>query len=238
MLNREAMTNLPLPSSAASGRSLSLTATLAALVFAPFVDGAVVLSNFSGFGAIPSAFPLRHYDGTREAIRVSTGPGSWSLNSVSIITEYLSTGTNFQIWSDSSNTLGTLLATSDTVGNSLALWHAGTQTFTFSTPVVLSGSTNYWLTATPTGSFWNPNWAYNSTATFSSTFGWSQVGQLSSTDSGTTWGTSNNRSFASLEIDATAASSSGVPDGTSTALMLLPGAGLLALRFRRRTAGA
>jgi hypothetical protein len=29
-----------------------------------------------------------------------------------------------------------------------------------------------------------------------------------------------------------------VPDGTSTALMLLPGAGLLALSFRRRTAGA
>ena len=231
------MPNLPVP--AAPRTSLSLAATLAALAFAPFVDGAVVLSNFSGFGASPSTFTLSKFTGTREAIRVSTGPGSWSLNSVSIITGYLSQGTNFQIWSDSSNTLGTLLATSDTVGNSLALWHAGTQTFTFSTPVVLSGSTNYWFTATPSGSYWDPAWAYNSTATFSSTFGWSQLGQLSSTDSGTTWGTSNNRSFASLEIDATSSSSSsGVPDGTSTALMLLPGAGLLALRFRRRTAGA
>ena len=230
------MPNLPVP--AAPRTSLSLAATLAALAFAPFVDGAVVLSNFSGFGASPSTFPLSNFTGTREAIRVSTGPGSWSLNSVSIITDYLSMGTNFQIWSDSSNTLGTLLATSDTVGNSQPLWHAGTQTLTFSTPVVLSGSTNYWFTATPSGSYWDPAWAYNSTATFSSTFGWSQLGQLSSTDSGTTWGTSNNRSFASLEIDATAASSSGVPDGTSTALMLLPGAGLLALRFRRRTAGA
>ena len=229
------MSNLPAPP--APRTSLSLAATLAALAFAPFVDGAVVLSNFSGFGASPSTFSLRSFNGTREAIRVSTGPGSWSLNSVSIITGYLSSGTNFQIWSDSSNTLGTLLATSNTVGNSAPLWHAGTQTFTFSTPVVLSGSTNYWFTATPSGSNWDPDWAYNSTATFSSTFGWSQLGQLSSTDSGTTWGTSSNRSFASLEIDATS-SSSGVPEGTSTALMLLPGAGLLALSFRRRTAGA
>jgi hypothetical protein len=229
------MTNLTLPSSAATGRSLPLAAALAALAFAPFVDGAVVLSNFSGFGASPSTFALSGSGGTREAIRVSTGPGSWNLNSVSIITGYLSTGTNFQIWSNSTNTLGTLLHTSNTVGN--FPWSAGTQTFTFSTPVVLSGNTDYWLTATPVSGFWDPRWAYNSTATFSSTFGWSQVGQLSSTDSGTTWGTSSNRSFASLEIDATAASS-GVPDGTSTAFMLLPGAGLLALRFRRRTAGA
>ena len=40
------MPNLPVP--AAPRTSLSLAATLAALAFAPFVDGAVVLSNFSG----------------------------------------------------------------------------------------------------------------------------------------------------------------------------------------------
>ena len=228
------MPNLPVP--AAPRTSLSLAATLAALAFAPFVDGAVVLSNHSSFSPTGSSF---YVNGTNagEAIRVTTGTASgWSLNSVSILVNYVSDSAVFQIWTDAGGTLGSLVATSASVSTTIPF---GNVTFNFTSPVSLAGSTSYWFTAKANpGNSSSVEWWNEPNATPSlSAAGWLQGSQLS-TSNFTTWSASSNRSYASLEIDATAASSSGVPDGTSTAFMLLPGAGLLALSFRRRTAGA
>lgn len=71
-----------------TARPLSLAATLAALAFAPFVDGAVVLSNLAGFSTPhsndPYAIQGAGVNPSYEAVRVTTGPGSWTLNSVSV----------------------------------------------------------------------------------------------------------------------------------------------------------
>ena len=236
------MPNLPVP--AAPRTSLSLAATLAALAFAPFVDGAVVLSNHSAVtSGSPSSFNVYAgsggFPGSGEAVKVTTGAGSgWSVSSVSILGGYVSASWAFQIWTDNAGNLGTLVGTSATLTDA---YSSGAKTFTFTSPVTLSGGASYWFTPAPdpaTAFRSDLNWTYNSSATPTpSAAGWLQGSQLSTTDF-TTWSASSGRSYASLEIDATSASSSGVPDGTSTALMLLPGAGLLALRFRRRTAGA
>ena len=169
---------------------------------------------------------------------MTTGAGSgWSVSSVSILTSYLSASWAFQIWTDNAGTLGTLVGTSATLTNN---YSSGSKTFTFTSPVTLSGGTSYWFTPAPDPATANASsipWKYSLSAAPSlSAAGWLQGSQLS-TSNFTTWSASSNRDYASLEIDATAASS-GVPDGTQTALLLLPGAGLLALRFRRRPAGA
>jgi hypothetical protein len=129
-----------LPSSAATGRSLPLAAALAALAFAPFVDGAVVLSNHT---TVTSGSPSSYYLGGSfgEAVQVTTGLGSgWSVSSVSILVGYISQSWAFQIWTDNAGTLGTLVGTSTPLTTSLS---SGSKTFTFTSPVNLSGSTSY-----------------------------------------------------------------------------------------------
>lgn len=222
------MVQLPTPPS--SRTSLSLAATLAALAFAPFADGAVVLSNLSAIPGVNKGAFFVNSSTSGEAVKVTTGAGSaWSVSSVSIITGLFSGSASFQIWTVSGGTLGSLVGTSGAL-NSPA---SGTQTFTFSSPVTLTGNTSYWFTPTVTSGsvFWQKN--PDATNLTPSAAGWVQTDQIRTTNY-TTWSASSGRSAVSLAIDATAVSS-GVPDGTSTALILLPGAGLLALRLRRRT---
>jgi uncharacterized phage protein gp47/JayE len=101
--------------------------------------------------------------------------------------------------------------------------------------VSLNGNTTYWLVLNTAGSFLNvSSWTYDPDASPStSAFGWSQGSQFATTDSFATWSASSAKNYLSLEIDATSGSA-GVPDGTATALLLLPGAALLGLRSRRR----
>jgi len=228
---------MPLLQLASSARkSLPWTTALAALAFAPFADGAVVLSNHAPIIAGVSR-PISLGAGSGEAVKVTTGASSgWSVNSVSILAGNVSASWAFQIWTDSSGTLGTLVGTSGTLTNSLA---NGSHTFTFASPVSLSANTSYWFTpaiANPaTAAASSISWKYSlspGVAPSQSAAGWLQGSQLSTTDY-TTWSSNAGRSYASLEIDATAIAA-GVPDGTHTALLLLPGAGLLAVRLRRR----
>ena len=225
------------PSPRRTGPSLSLAASLAALAFAPFVNGAVVLDNLSQIsGAGNGSFP--NYTAYREAVQVTTGSaGTWSVSSVSIIAGYMSGWGALQIWSDNSGTLGTLLATSATIPNNFS---PGTNTFSFNTPVSLNASTAYWVTVaadSPTSYFTGP-WQYNPNATPSSSYGWQQsASQLTTTDNGVSWSASSGRSYVSLQIDATLVSS-GVPDGTTTAFLLAPiGAGLAWVGRRRSRPG-
>lgn len=74
-------------------------------------------------------------------------------------------------------------------------------------------------------------WYYNSTATPSSNYSWTQGIQQTYT---TGWAGSTGQSYVSLEIDATQVPSAGVPDGTTTALLLVPlGLGVAWTRRRR-----
>lgn len=207
---------------------------MAALAFAPFVNGAVVLDNLSQIaGAGNGSFS--NYTSNREAVQVTTGSaGTWSVSSVSIIATYISGYGALQIWSDNSGTLGTLLATSATVPDNFG---TGTNTFTFNSPVSLNASTAYWFTVAATPYFSGP-WQYNPNATPSSSYGWQQsASQLTTTDNGASWSASSGRSYVSLQIDATLVSS-GVPDGTTTAFLLAPiGAGLAWVGRRRSRPG-
>lgn len=230
------MSQLPLQSPAR--RSLPWTAALAALAFTPFVEGAVVLSNHA---AITSGRSRTFLVGSSsgEAVKVTTGAGSgWSVSSVSILGGDVSSSWAFQIWTDNAGTLGTLVGTSATLSN---LSGPGSHTFTFNSPVSLSGGTSYWFTPTianpATAGSSSIDWKYSLSPGVTpsvSNVGWLQVAQLSTTDF-TTWTSSSGRSHAALEINATAVSA-GVPDGAHTALLLFPSAGLLALRLRRRSA--
>ena len=209
-----------------------MAATLAALAVAPFADGAVVLSNLSAIPGPNKASILLHSSNSGEAVKVTTGAGSaWSVSSVSIITGPFSGSARFQIWTVSGGTLGSLVGTSGALNSGAS----GTQTFTFGSPVTLAANTSYWFTPTVASGLFS--WQKNPDATNlnRNAAGWVQTDQIRTTNY-TTWTASTGRTAASLAIDATAVSS-GVPDRTSTALILLPGAGLLALRFRRRTAG-
>lgn len=221
------MTKLPAPRPATP--SIPLAAALAALAFAPFAQGAVVLSNFSGVSG-GNTGNLFVNSGRGEAVQITTGSSSnWSLSSVSILANYVSGSASFQIWSDNAGNLGSLLGTSQVISASNT---GTTKTFTFSSPVTLNSSTAYWFAIDGRNSSSTP-WKYDPDASSSSSsYGWNRGGQLSTTNF-STWSASSGRNYMSLEIDATAVTS-GVPDGTATALLLLPGAALLGLGSRRR----
>lgn len=211
-----------------TARPLSLAATLAALAFAPFVDGAVVLSNLSGFSPTDDYVRINQSSASTEAVKVTTGPGSWTLNSVSIIS-YYSDASKLVIWAGASpGSIGTPTYVSSVNTGSSGMSY-GTKTFTFSS-VTLSGGTDYWFAAVrnTTGTLL---WYYNSTATPSSAYGWTQSDQQTYT---TSWAASSGRSYVSLAIDATQVPSAGVPDGTTTALLLAPLGLGLAWAGRRR----
>jgi hypothetical protein len=221
------MTKLPAPRPATP--SIPLAAALAALAFTPFVEGAVVLSNFSAVSGGNTA-PFYSNATNGHAVQITTGAGAnWSVSSISILAGLVSGSASFQIWSNNPST-GSLLGTSQTLSQS-----GTTKTFTFSTPVSLTGNTTYWLVLNTAGSGANSTWwTYDPDASPStSAFGWSQGSQFATTNSFATWSASSARNYLSLEIDATSGSS-GVPDGTATALLLLPGAALVGLGSRRR----
>jgi hypothetical protein len=225
----------PLPAPRPTAPSISLAAALAALAFTPFVEGAVVLSNFSAFSQGTST-TIYAGANSSEAVQITTGAGAnWSVSSISILSNLISGSASFQIWTNNPGTSGSqILGTSQTISNTPGYAFLP-RTFTFSTPVNLNGSTTYWFVLNTAGSNLNSTeWASNPSASPStSAFGWSQGSQFSTTDSFATWSASSANNFVSLEIDATSGSA-GVPDGTATALLLLPGAALLGLRSRRR----
>ena len=225
------MTKLPAPRPTAP--SIPLAAALAALAFTPFVEGAVVLSNFSAVSGGNTA-PFYSNATNGHAVQITTGAGAnWSVSSISILAGLVSGSASFQIWSNNPSTIGSsLVGTSQTLSGQ---YTAGTKTFTFSTPVSLTGNTTYWLVLNTAGSGANSTWwTYDPDASPStSAFGWSQGSQFATTNSFATWSASSARNYLSLEIDATSGSS-GVPDGTATALLLLPGAALVGLGSRRR----
>ena len=80
--------------------AIPLAAALAALAFAPFAEGSVVLTNLTDVaGTGKSQFYVNSSRG--EAVQVTTGAGSdWSVASVAIRVNYLSGSASFQIWSD------------------------------------------------------------------------------------------------------------------------------------------
>ena len=224
----------PLPAPRPATPSIPLAAALAALAFTPFVEGAVVLSNFSAFSAFSSS-TIYAGANSSEAVQITTGAGAnWSVSSISILSYLISGSASFQIWTNNPSPSGSLLGTSQTITDTPGYAFLP-RTFTFSTPVNLSGSTTYWFVLNTAGSNLNSTeWAYNPSASPStSAFGWSQGSQFSTTDSFSTWSASGANNYVSLEIDATSGSS-GVPDGTATALLLLPGAALVGLGSRRR----
>jgi hypothetical protein len=221
------MSQLPAPRPATP--SIPLAAALAALAFTPFAQGAVVLSNFSGVsGGNIGTLYVNSSEG--EAVQITTGSSSnWTLSSVSILSGYVSGSASFQIWSNNAGNLGNLLGTSQVISESYA---GTTKTFTFSAPVNLNSNTVYWFAINGQNSA-STVWEYDPDASSSSSsYGWSRGGQLSTTNF-STWSASSGRNYMSLEIDATAVTS-GVPDGTATALLLLPGAALVGLGSRRR----
>ncbi len=215
--------------------AVPLAAALAALAFAPFAEGAVVLSNFSGVGTGGTAASQIYVNSSRgEAVQITTGAGSnWSLSSISILSSQVSGSASFQIWSNSSGTLGSLLGTSQVISGS---YGGTTKTFTFSAPLILDGSTTYWVAINGQNSS-STMWKYDIDASpSSSSFGWSRGSQLSTTNF-STWTASSGRNYMSLEIDATAVAA-GVPDGAATASLLTPVAALAFLGRRRRATPA
>jgi len=212
---------------------IPLAAALAALAFAPFAEGAVVLTNLTDVAGTGKAqFYVNASNG--EAVQVTTGAGSdWSVASVAIRVNYLSGSASFQIWSDNGGNLGTLLGTSQVITNSYA---QGAKTFAFTVPVSLIGNTSYWFAINGSNSS-STGWQYNANATPTvSGSGWLQGSQLSTTNF-TTWTASSGRNYVSLEIDATAVAA-GVPDGAATAWLLTPVAALAFLVRRRRATSA
>ena len=213
--------------------AIPLAAALAALAFAPFAEGSVVLTNLTDVaGTGKSQFYVNASNG--EAVQVTTGAGSdWSVASVAIRVNYLSGSASFQIWSDNGGNLGTLLGTSQVITNSYA---QGAKTFAFTVPVSLIGNTSYWFAINGSNSS-STGWQYNANATPTvSGSGWLQGSQLSTTNF-TTWTASSGRNYVSLEIDATAVAA-GVPDGAATAWLLTPVAALAFLVRRRRATSA
>jgi hypothetical protein len=213
--------------------AVPLAAALAALAFAPFAEGAVVLTNLTDVaGTGKLSFSVN--SSTGEAVQVTTGAGSgWSVASVAIRVNRLSGSASFQIWSDNGGNLGTLLGTSQVITNSYA---EGAKTFAFTVPVSLIGNTSYWFAINGSNSS-STGWQYNANATPTvSGSGWLQGSQLSTTNF-TTWTASSGRNYVSLEIDATAVAA-GVPDGAATAWLLTPVAALAFLVRRRRATSA
>jgi hypothetical protein len=221
-------------------RPLSLAATLATLAFAPFVDGAVVLSNLAGFSTPhsndPYAIQGAGVNPAYEAVRVTTGPGSWTLNSVSVLA-FFSTSARIQIWQGANP--GSIaspdyvsIAQNTDADSGPPNYDPIATTFTFASTVTLTGGTDYWFALVP-GPTSDPSWwYYNSSATPSITSGgWTRGGQKTYT---TSWDPSSGRSYVSLAIDATQVPSAGVPDGTTTALLLAPLGLGLAWTSRRR----
>jgi hypothetical protein len=138
-----------------------------------------------------------------------------------------------ELWSDSSNTPGTLLATIEGVTDASIPNTFGAVTFTASSTIILQPSTEYWivLNGSSTGqsdALWEPA---------SDETGMGIIGQNHAEGSTAFWSTFSNDSFTNtipeMEVDATVGAS-GVPEPATFGLMGIALAAVAVARSRRQ----
>jgi len=204
---------------------LAIAAILTVLAAATDAPAVLVVNNLGG--STVSSERVGVGSGTWCAIPFTTGPGLWSLNSITVrlteISDHIGTTIAFQIRNnDGGHPSATVVGAFDMTGTDVG--SINNYTFPPTAPLQLAGGNTYWLTALPTASdsyFWHLTQSADN-----GVLGWS-IGNVNlySADMGSSWN-SNGTLPPKLSIDATAA-----PEPTTLVLVGLASA---ALPTRRR----
>jgi hypothetical protein len=203
-------------------RNLSLHLCLAVILLvatSASVHAVQVVSNLgstlTGGAAIFGTDPV-----LSNATSFTTGPGSWQINSVTLtIEEPLGTSVDgyvLQVMNDNGGNPGsTVIGTFDMSTNNVTV--LGNYTYSPAAPLVLSGSTTYWLAGFPTAADSEYYWWVTDSPNDNGVSGWS-IGNLNRTSSnlGASWVANGNEPNL-FSIDATAL----VPEPTSLLLGLI-----------------
>ncbi len=195
----------------------SVLASVAAATVVSSADASVVLSNLPGSGASGLNIGGR-------AMLFTTGSGSWNLQSATVFGSH-SAAASFEIWTDSTGSLGSLFATGSYAGTTFG---SGNLTATF-TGTTLAGNTNYWFVFT---SGFAVTYDTSTVASAQNSSGWVGYGNsLEQNIGSSTWLASATTTYFEVAATVSGGGGGGVP---------LPGAaglaacGLAGLSRRRR----
>jgi hypothetical protein len=208
-------------------RNLSLQHCLAVILLvaaSASVQAVEVVNNLgsaiSGGAAVFGTDPV-----LSNATSFTTGPGGWQINSVTVkIEEVVGTSVDgyvLQVMNDNGGNPGsTVVGTFDMSSNNVTTLN--NYTYSPTAPLVLSGSTTYWLAGFPTAADSEYYWQVTTSFNDNGVLGWS-IGDLnrSSNNLGTTWVPNGNEPNL-FSIDATSL----VPEPTSLLLGLLAVSGV------------